>query len=77
MIHPFVKTRPLSKGIEASKSKAIRLADRLPFKPRPETSVALARRLVTGALGLKVQVSKEQRDAERQKLKNAKGISFV
>ncbi|KAB7505779.1 Coiled-coil domain-containing protein R3HCC1L [Armadillidium nasatum] len=70
--HPFVKTRPLSQAIEASKLKAVRIAERLPFKPRPETSATLARRLVSGALGLRVEVSKEQREAERQKLKKAK-----
>lgn len=42
-------------------------------KPRPATSAVLARRLVSGALGLKVVTSKEQRDIERNKLKEAKG----
>lgn len=73
MQHPFVKTRPLTLAIAASKSKALRLTDaHLPYKPRPATSVALARRLVSGALGLKVSISKEQRDAEKNKLKHAK-----
>lgn len=45
-------------------------------KPRPVTSAALARRLVSGALGLKVNASKEQREIERNMLKEAKGIVF-
>lgn len=42
-------------------------------KPRPVTSAVLARRLVSGALGLKVNSSKEQRDIERKMLREAKG----
>lgn len=38
------------------------------------TSAVLARRLVSGALGLKVNASKEQRDIERNLLKEAKGM---
>ena len=73
--HPFVKTRSLSQGIAASKSKALRLSEsHLPYKPRPATSATLARRLVSGALGLRVQVPKEQRDAEKNKLKKAKEL---
>lgn len=45
----------------------------LPYKPRPATSASLARRLVSGALGLKVNISQEVREAEKQKLKDAKG----
>lgn len=44
------------------------------YKPRPVTSAVLARRLVSGALGLKVHTSKEQRDIERNMLREAKGI---
>lgn len=44
-----------------------------PYKPRPETTAAAARRLVAGALGLATNVSKEKRDKERQQLKEAKG----
>ncbi|XP_076313752.1 coiled-coil domain-containing protein R3HCC1L-like isoform X2 [Tachypleus tridentatus] len=43
-----------------------------PPKPRPATSAALARRLVSGALGLKVQVSREQQKLEKAKLQEAK-----
>ncbi|XP_035219699.1 coiled-coil domain-containing protein R3HCC1L-like isoform X2 [Stegodyphus dumicola] len=71
--HPFVKVRPLSEGTSESKTKA-RLCARIlePPKPRPVTSAALARRLVSGALGLKVQTSKEQRDVEKKLLTEAR-----
>ncbi|GFS37994.1 coiled-coil domain-containing protein R3HCC1L [Nephila pilipes] len=71
--HPFVKVRPLSEGIKESKTKARWCASHSePAKPRPVTSAALARRLVSGALGLKVQATKEQRELERNMLKNAR-----
>ena len=47
-----------------------------PYKARPETTAVVARRMLTGALGLKPKVSKEQREKEREekhKLKEAKG----
>ncbi|KAG8192452.1 hypothetical protein JTE90_017982 [Oedothorax gibbosus] len=73
MNHPFVKTRPISEGIKESQEKAkwcTRYSE--PVKPRPTTSAALARRLVSGALGLKVHASKEQREQERTILREAK-----
>ncbi|CAL1264956.1 unnamed protein product [Larinioides sclopetarius] len=71
--HPFMKVRPLSEGIKESKAKARWCAHYAePQKPRPATSAVLARRLVSGALGLKVQATKEQRDHERSILKEAK-----
>lgn len=45
----------------------------LPAKDRPQTSAALARRLVIGALGVKSKLTKEQREAESRKLKEARG----
>lgn len=48
----------------------------LPYKQRPETSAALARRLVSGALGIRVQITPEQRAAEKEKIQKAKGNSF-
>lgn len=47
----------------------------MPKKPRPETTTLLARRLVTGALGIKADMNPEQRKAEREKLRLAKGES--
>lgn len=48
----------------------------LPAKERPQTSAALARRLVTGALGVKSNLTKEQREAEKKKLQEARGTLF-
>lgn len=45
----------------------------LPAKDRPQTSAALARRLVIGALGVKSKLTKEQREAESRKLQEARG----
>ncbi|NXY92659.1 R3HCL protein, partial [Alcedo cyanopectus] len=71
--HLMVKTRPLSQGTRASKTKARAYADYLqPAKERPETSAALARRLVIGALGVRSNQTPAQRDAERKKLQEAR-----
>ncbi|XP_035167681.1 coiled-coil domain-containing protein R3HCC1L [Oxyura jamaicensis] len=71
--HLMVKTRPLSQGTRAAKAKARAYADYLqPAKERPETSAALARRLVIGALGVRSPQTAAQRDAERKKLQEAR-----
>ncbi|GAB0192145.1 coiled-coil domain-containing protein R3HCC1L [Grus japonensis] len=71
--HLMVKTRPLSQGTRASKAKAKAYTDYLqPAKERPETSAALARRLVIGALGVRSNQTPAQRDAERRKLQEAR-----
>ena len=58
--------------------KARRSAEFLqPYRPRPETCAALARRLVTGALGVKLSTSREEREAERKILKEARGKCLV
>lgn len=44
-----------------------------PYKPRPETVASVVRNMVAGALGLQSNVSREVRDEERRKLKDAKG----
>ncbi|CAH0396199.1 unnamed protein product [Bemisia tabaci] len=67
---PFVRTRPLSEGIPESRFKARKLV--LPPMTRPKTCPALARRLVTGALGLRLPTSKLEREAERKVLKEAR-----
>lgn len=73
MVHPLLKVCPLSQASPQSRSKAKRCTEFLqPYKPRPETSAAAARRLVAGALGLQTRVPKEKRDKERQQLKEAK-----
>ncbi|XP_015928316.2 uncharacterized protein [Parasteatoda tepidariorum] len=69
----FVKFRALSDGTKESKAKARLCSGQLePCRPRPATSAVLARRLVSGALGLKDKTSKEQRALERNMLKEAK-----
>ncbi|CAN9509974.1 unnamed protein product [Ophioblennius macclurei] len=71
--HPLMKLRPLSKASAATKAKARSCSDYLlPAKERPQTSAALARKLVIGALGVKSNLTKEQRDAERKKLQEAR-----
>jgi hypothetical protein len=73
--HKFldVKVRVLSQGTKESRLKARRSTDRLlPFKKRPQTSTEAARRLVGRHLGLKVHVSKEQIQAEKKALQDAK-----
>ncbi|XP_069720240.1 coiled-coil domain-containing protein R3HCC1L [Phaenicophaeus curvirostris] len=71
--HLMVKTRPLSQATRASKAKARAYADYLqPAKERPETSAALARRLVIGALGVRSNQTPAQRNAERRKLQEAR-----
>ncbi|GFX25459.1 coiled-coil domain-containing protein R3HCC1L [Trichonephila clavipes] len=78
LTHPFVKARPLSEGLKESKAKARWCARHSePPKPRPATTAALARRLVSGALGLKVQATKEQKELERNMLKNARALNAL
>jgi len=77
--HPFVKTRPLHEATPESRMKARRSAEFLqPYRARPETCVALARRLVGGALGVRLHTTREEREAERKLLKEARGnVCFV
>ncbi|EZA47742.1 Growth inhibition and differentiation-related protein 88-like protein [Ooceraea biroi] len=71
--HPFVKTRPLSEATALSKTKARKSAEFLqPYRNRPETCAALARRLVTGALGVKLATAKQEREHEKNILREAK-----
>ncbi|XP_057698911.1 coiled-coil domain-containing protein R3HCC1L [Corythoichthys intestinalis] len=71
--HPLMKLRPLSKSTSATKATARTFSESpLPAKERPQTSAALARRLVIGALGVKNNVTKEQREAEKRKLQEAR-----
>jgi hypothetical protein len=72
--HPFVKTRPLHEATNESRMKARRSAEFLqPYRVRPETCAALARRLVTGALGVRLNTTREEREAERKILNEARG----
>ncbi|XP_032381338.1 coiled-coil domain-containing protein R3HCC1L [Etheostoma spectabile] len=71
--HPLMKLRPLSKSSSAIKAQARSCSDYLlPAKERPQTSAALARKLVIGALGIKSNQTKDQRESERKKLQEAR-----
>ncbi|XP_036593093.1 coiled-coil domain-containing protein R3HCC1L [Trichosurus vulpecula] len=71
--HMMVKIRPLSQATKAARAKARACAEFLqPAKARPETSAALARRLVISALGVRSQRTKAERDAELKKLQEAR-----
>nr|XP_054099199.1 coiled-coil domain-containing protein R3HCC1L isoform X3 [Callithrix jacchus] len=73
--HTMVKIRPLSQATRAAKAKARAYAEFLqPAKERPETSAALARRLVISALGVRSKQSKTEREAELKKLQEARDI---
>ncbi|XP_014665177.1 PREDICTED: coiled-coil domain-containing protein R3HCC1L-like, partial [Priapulus caudatus] len=73
MQHPLVQTKPLSEASKEARAKAKRSQEFIqPYKARPETSASVARRMVTGALGLRPNISREQREHERQKLREAK-----
>ncbi|XP_015118439.1 R3H and coiled-coil domain-containing protein 1 [Diachasma alloeum] len=72
--HPFVKTRPLNEASALSKTKARRSAEFMqPYRSRPETCAALARRLVTGALGVRLATARQEREHEKVVLREAKG----
>lgn len=71
--HTMVKIRPLSQATRAAKAKARACAEFLqPAKERPETSAALARRLVISALGVRSKQNKTEREAELKKLQEAR-----
>ncbi|KAF0763987.1 coiled-coil domain-containing protein R3HCC1L isoform X1 [Aphis craccivora] len=66
----LVKTRPLKNATKESKLRAATVVP-LPAT-RPKTCTAMARRLVSSALGLKLNVSADLINAERTLLANAK-----
>ncbi|XP_068148481.1 R3H and coiled-coil domain-containing protein 1 [Drosophila tropicalis] len=73
MGHPFVKLKPLAEATLESRLKAKKAATSLqPYRQRPETCTALARRLVSGALGVKLPTAPEERENERRVLREAK-----
>lgn len=73
--HPFVKLKPLTEATAESRSKAKKCSSSLqPYRQRPETCAALARRLVTGALGVRLTTAREERETERRILREAKGL---
>ncbi|XP_058447361.1 uncharacterized protein LOC131427836, partial [Malaya genurostris] len=71
--HTFVKLKPLAEATVESRSKARKCSSSLqPYRPRPETCAALARRLVTTALGVRLKTAPEERENERRVLREAK-----
>lgn len=76
--HAFIKLKPLTQATAESRSKAKKSALFLqPYRQRPETCAALARRLVTGALGVRLSTAREEREAERAVLQKAKGLHYL
>ncbi|XP_050049412.2 uncharacterized protein [Dermacentor andersoni] len=72
--NPLMKMRHVSEASKQSKLKIKHCSEFLmPYKPRPQTSASVARRLVSGALGMRVNVDAAQRRKELQMLKEAKG----
>lgn len=76
MGHPFVKLKPLAEATLESRLKAKKAGatSLQPYRQRPETCTALARRLVSGALGVKLPTAPEERENERRVLREAKGV---
>lgn len=72
--HSFVVLKPLTEATADSRARAKKCANSLqPYRQRPETCAALARRLVTGALGVRLKTATEERENERRVLREAKG----
>lgn len=72
--YPGVRLKRLSDASAESKGRAKRSGANLkPYKARPDTCAALARRLVTSSLGIKSSATKETLERERRILREAKG----
>lgn len=71
---PLVRMRPVAEASKQSKMKVKTCGEFLmPYKPRPQTSASVARRMVSGALGMRMKVDDEQRKKELAMLRDAKG----
>ncbi|XP_052756171.1 uncharacterized protein LOC113522268 [Galleria mellonella] len=69
----MVRCRPLHAATLESRNKAKKCAEYLqPYRQRPETCTALARRLVTGALGMRLSTARQERDEERRLITRAR-----
>ncbi|XP_013173446.1 PREDICTED: uncharacterized protein LOC106122118 isoform X1 [Papilio xuthus] len=63
----LAKCRPLHAATLESRNKAKKCAEFLqPYRQRPETCTALARRLVSGALGVRLSTARQERAEERR-----------
>ncbi|XP_053616040.2 uncharacterized protein LOC128678481 [Plodia interpunctella] len=70
---PLVRCRPLHAATLESRNKAKKCAEYLqPYRQRPETCTALARRLVSGALGVRLSTARQERDEERRIITKAR-----
>ncbi|CAH2095753.1 unnamed protein product [Euphydryas editha] len=64
---PLARCRPLHAATLESRNKAKKCAEFLqPYRQRPETCTALARRLVSGALGVRLSTARQERAEERR-----------
>lgn len=71
---PLVRMRPVAEASKQSKMKVKTSGEFLmPYKPRPQTSASVARRMVSGALGVRMEVDGELRKKEIAMLREAKG----
>uniref|UniRef100_A0A182JZZ8 Uncharacterized protein n=1 Tax=Anopheles christyi TaxID=43041 RepID=A0A182JZZ8_9DIPT len=69
----FACVKPLGEATAESRSKARKCASSLqPYRQRPETCAAMARRMVSSALGVKLKTAPEERENERRVLREAK-----
>lgn len=61
-------------GAKQSQQKANKCKDvMLPFKQRPKTCAAMAKRMVVNALGVRLQSSVAEREMEKRTLQEARG----
>lgn len=73
MNHSFISLKPLKEATLESRAKAKKCGNSLqPYKQRPETCASLARRLVSGALGIRLKTATEDRENEKKILREAK-----
>ncbi|KAK6059739.1 hypothetical protein COOONC_02610 [Cooperia oncophora] len=76
--HQWLRLRPLAKSPARVQEKAREIQAQLkPTRARPKTNAGVARRMVENTLGMRSSVSKEQRDAERKQLSDAKGTTVL
>uniref|UniRef100_A0A3F2YWY2 R3H domain-containing protein n=2 Tax=Anopheles farauti TaxID=69004 RepID=A0A3F2YWY2_9DIPT len=69
----FARVKPLAEATAESRTKARKCSSSLqPYRPRPETCAAMARRMVSSALGVKLKTAPEERENERRVLREAK-----
>ncbi|KAH8275092.1 hypothetical protein KR018_011786 [Drosophila ironensis] len=72
--HPVLKAKPLAEATLESRwmAKNAERSFMLPYRRRPETCVAIARRMVAGALGVKLPMAQQERENELRVLRAAK-----